>query len=126
MNKNIVIAGSVLILLSIILGAFAAHGLKSVIDAEGISIFEKGVKYQMYTGLGLLIVGLNSNKLAFNLKWFYRLNILGLAIFSGFIYILAFKGIVPEIKFLGAIVPIGGTLMIAAWLSLLINLIRKQ
>ena len=60
MNREIVIAGSVLILLGIILGAFAAHGLKSLIDADGILIFEKGVKYEMYTGLGLLIIGLKN------------------------------------------------------------------
>ena len=126
MNREIVRAGSVRILLSIILGSFAAHGLKSVIDANGILIFEKGVQYEMYTGLGLLIIGLNANKFSFDMKWFYRLNMMGIIIFSGFIYILAFKGIMPEIKFLGAIVPIGGTLMIAAWLSLLVNLIRKQ
>jgi uncharacterized membrane protein YgdD (TMEM256/DUF423 family) len=126
MNKKIVISGAVLIVISIILGAFAAHGLKTVIGAEEILIFEKGVKYEMYTGLGLLIVGLGADKLPFNLKWFHRLSMMGVIIFSGFIYFLAFKELNPSFKILGAIVPIGGTLMIAAWISLLINLFKKS
>ena len=126
MNKKIVISATVLIALSIILGAFAAHGLKKVIGADEIIIFEKGVKYQMYTGLGLLITGLNADKFKFDLKWFHRLSILGVAIFSGLIYILAFKELNPNLKILGAFVPIGGTLMISAWISLLVNILRKQ
>ena len=53
MNRKIVITAAVLICTGIILGAFAAHGLKEKINDDGLIIFEKGVKYQMYHALAL-------------------------------------------------------------------------
>ena len=47
MNKRILITAAFLGCLGIILGAFAAHGLKDAIDAESIATFETGVRYQM-------------------------------------------------------------------------------
>ena len=66
MNKQFVITACILIALSIILGAFGAHGLKNLVEADAIEIFEKGVKYQMYSGLGLLVIGLSASKFNFS------------------------------------------------------------
>ena len=57
MNKKILIAASILGVLSVILGAFAAHGLKELIEEQALRTFETGVKYQMYHALLLLFVG---------------------------------------------------------------------
>lgn len=125
MNRSIVITAIILIATSIILGAFGAHGLKSMVNAEGLEIFDKGVKYQMYMGLGLLAVGLSADKFEFSLKGFFITGLIGVLIFSILLYILSFKEIYPGIKFLGAIVPVGGTLMIVSWCLLLFKILKK-
>jgi len=126
MNKQFVITACILIGLSIILGAFGAHGLKKLVEPDAIEIFEKGVKYQMYSGLALLIIGLSASKFNFKLFMFYNLNIIGIIIFSGMLYALTFKGIFPFLKICGAIVPLGGVLLISSWVILIFQLIKKQ
>lgn len=126
MNRSYVIIASILICLSIILGAFGAHGLKDVVETDALEIFDKGVKYQMYTGLALLAIGLSADKFQFDLKWFFRLLLIGVIIFSGMLYLLTFKQYNESLKICGAIVPIGGTLMIISWGILLFKLIRTK
>ncbi|UKN01270.1 DUF423 domain-containing protein [Paracrocinitomix mangrovi] len=126
MNKKIVITAAILICLSIILGAFAAHGLKKIINEEGIIIFEKGVKYQMYTGLALLAIGLSADKFQFSLKWFFNLALIGVIIFAGLLYVLSFKEHEAALKICSAIVPVGGSLMIISWIILIYQMIRKR
>ena len=124
MDRKITLTAAILIGLAIILGAFAAHSLEKVVSKDMIAVFEKGVKYQMFMGLGLLSVGLAADKLPFNLNWFYRLTLWGVIIFSGFIYLVTFKDVYPNLKYAGAIVPIGGSMMIVGWLILVVQLLR--
>ena len=42
-----IIIGSLLAALSVLVGAFGAHGLKSRVSTADLEIFETGVKYQM-------------------------------------------------------------------------------
>jgi uncharacterized membrane protein YgdD (TMEM256/DUF423 family) len=126
MNKTFVITASILICLSIILGAFGAHGLKDLVEQEALTIFDKGVKYQMYAGLALLAIGLSADKFDFDLKWFFRTLLIGVIIFSGLLYLLTFKEYNPSLRIAGAIVPVGGTLMIISWVILLFNIIKKK
>lgn len=124
MNKSIVTTAAILICLAIVLGAIGAHSVKKMVDSDGLDIFKTGVNYQMYMGLGLLAVGLNADKFVFQLKWFFRFGFGGVLIFSGLLYVLAFKEF-HGLNFLGAIVPIGGTLMIVSWVILIYNLLRS-
>jgi len=126
MNKEIVLGGSVLIVLSIALGAFGAHGLKDIVDEHGIDVFNTGARYQMYSGLACLIVGLSADKLGFSLKWFFRLQMLGIIIFAFFLYGASFQSVYPQTKFFGAIVPIGGVLMIVSWCVFIFQLVKKS
>lgn len=96
-----------------------------MVDSDSLAIFDKGVKYQMYTGLGFLAIGLAADKFSFELKWFYRLGLIGVIIFSGMLYALTFKEIEPALKICGAIVPIGGVLMITSWFVLIVKLLKK-
>ena len=125
MNKEIVIGGSVLIVLSIAVGAFGAHGLKDVVDNHGIEVFNTGARYQMYSGLACLTIGLSADKLDISLKWFYRLQLLGIIIFALSLYLAAFQSIYPQAKIFGAIVPVGGVLMILSWSVLVFKLLKK-
>ena len=98
MNKRIVITALFLICTAIIAGAFGAHGLKKMVNEEGLMIFDKAVKYQMYSGLGFLAIGLASDKFKFSLNWFYNLGIIGVLIFCGLLYALTFKEFEPAVR----------------------------
>ncbi|MFM7300740.1 MAG: DUF423 domain-containing protein [Crocinitomicaceae bacterium] len=125
MNKTIAITGILLILCGIILGAFGAHALKDLVSTSKLASFETGVRYQLLQGMGLLIIGLQSS-LSFSLKIFYRLMLVGTLLFSFSIYLLTFSEVtnIPT-KLIGPITPIGGLLMICAWLHLVFKMIRS-
>lgn len=114
-------------MLAIILGAFATHGLKPMLTAESIMTFETGVKYQMYSALFLLILG-GLPIASENVKTacFY-LTTVGIILFSGSIYFLATNSLTSfDFRVIGLITPLGGSLLITAWLLLLISLIKLK
>ena len=74
MNRAIVLTAILTILLAIVLGAFGAHALKELISGEKLISFETGVRYQMYSGIALLVLGLNADRFGFNLRTFFNLN----------------------------------------------------
>ena len=55
--KNLIVAGSIFAALSVLFGAFGAHGLKTRLSFEYLAIFETAVRYQMYHSLGLMLMG---------------------------------------------------------------------
>ncbi len=126
MNKKIVLSGVILIVIAIILGAFGAHGLKEVVSAEKIVSFEVGVRYEIYIGIILLILGFNADKLQFSLKWVVNLVLLGAVLFCGSIYLLSLQELTTmKLSFLGPITPIGGSLMIAGLIVFMVKLLRN-
>ncbi|MBB6462520.1 DUF423 domain-containing protein [Flammeovirga kamogawensis] len=116
MSRNIIIIGAIFCALAVGIGAFGAHGLKSVLLENGrLETFETGVKYHFYHGLGLLILGALAQQIDKGwLKWAAVFMVAGIFIFSGSLYILSITGI----TWLGAITPIGGVGFIAAWIAL--------
>lgn len=125
MNKTILVTAAILGILSIILGAFAAHGLKKVLTPEAINTFETGVKYQMYHAIFLLFVGSSTYILDSYKKTIFYLVLIGLVFFSGSIYALATNALTSfDFKKIGFITPIGGLLLIISWLVLLINFMK--
>jgi uncharacterized membrane protein YgdD (TMEM256/DUF423 family) len=125
MNRTSVITGIVLIVIAIILGAFGAHALKEKLEPAQLNSFEVGVRYQMYHGLALLALGLAANQFQFSLKLYNRMIIVGVIAFSLSIYLLAIQGIIgTKLSFLGPITPIGGSILIIAWIILLVRFIR--
>jgi uncharacterized membrane protein YgdD (TMEM256/DUF423 family) len=98
--------GSALMFLAVALGAFAAHGLKARLSPEMLTIFETGVRYQVYHALGLFALAATRgpNKAG----WCF---VAGIALFSGSLYLLALTGI----RKLGMITPIGGLFFLAGW-----------
>ena len=105
---------SLLMALAIMIGAFGAHGLKPYLDQYGLSIFAKASNYEFYNTLGLFAISIISiyvNNFK-KIKWAYFLVLFGMIIFSSSLYILA----ITKIMWLGAITPIGGTLMIVGWI----------
>lgn len=126
MKKKYIVTGIVLVILSIILGAFGAHSLKKVlIDfPEKLTSFETGVKYQTYMGLSFLWFGTSNLP---NVKYLFQTWLLGVCFFSFSIYLLSISNIIGySFKFLGPITPIGGLLMIVGWMILLFSVIKLK
>jgi uncharacterized membrane protein YgdD (TMEM256/DUF423 family) len=116
MDRTFLLIGSLLGLLGVALGAFAAHGLKTRLSPEMLGVFETGVRYHMYHAFAILVVAaaighLGSARLLSIAGWLFFGGIL---LFSGSLYGLATTGVTA----LGAITPLGGLLFLAGWACL--------
>lgn len=120
MTRTLLITGAIFGALAVVLGAFGAHGLKNLVDAQAIKTFETGVKYQMYHAL-LLIAVAHLPHLSVQAKTaVFYLVLTGVLMFSGSIYLLATNSMTAfDFKKIGFVTPIGGTLLIAAWAVLI-------
>jgi len=98
--------------LAVTTGAFGAHGLEDRLTAEGMNWWHTAVQYQFWSLSGLLVLGLlTETRLTRGAGWCFTL---GIGIFSGTLYAMALGG--P--RWLGAVTPVGGLLLIAGWLCL--------
>lgn len=127
MNKKIVITACIFGLLSVILGAFGAHGLKSIISVESLQSFETGVRYQMYHALLLLFIG-STSYLTLKIKnRIFYLILIGIILFSGSIYGLATNELTSfDFKTIAVITPVGGLLLILSWIALLLGFVKAK
>jgi uncharacterized membrane protein YgdD (TMEM256/DUF423 family) len=99
---------SVLGLTAVGLGAFGAHGLKDLLQRnQTLGVWEKAVFYQFVHAVVLLILAWRL-PLARGPWWSFFLGIL---LFSGSLYLLA----LTQLKWLGAITPLGGVSFLAGW-----------
>ena len=127
MNKKLLVLGAILGGLAVVLGAFGAHGLKDLISTESIDVYETGVRYQMYHAFFLLFVGLAHFLDTTTKNLLFYLILFGVLLFSGSIYGLATNSLSSfDFKTIGFITPIGGLLLIVAWLLLLIKFLKNQ
>jgi uncharacterized membrane protein YgdD (TMEM256/DUF423 family) len=104
------------------IGAFGAHALKNLLESSGrLETFETAVKYQFYHALALILLGILMNSQQHSLYQYSGYSfIIGTLIFSGSLYALCLSGIT---KF-GMITPIGGVLLIAGWILLMLGIIK--
>ena len=125
LNKNIkqfLALSSFMMALAIVFGAFGAHGLKSVLSQSNLEIYNTAVEYHFYNTLGLFIASFimylkPDSKKVFIASW---LILIGMIIFSFSLYLLVLLGM----PILGAITPIGGTLLIIAWILLSVSIYK--
>ncbi len=112
MDRLFAMAGAVMALLAVTLGAFGAHALRARVSPEDLIIFETGVRYQMYHALGLFVVVWAASRwpgaTVHAAGWLFMVGIL---IFSGSLSLLVLTGT----RWLGAITPLGGVAMILGW-----------
>ncbi len=118
--KKFLTIASIMMALAIAIGAFGAHGLKSLVSESLLKTFNTGVEYHFYNSLGLFaatfIMYLKpTSKKAVLASW---LIFIGMIIFSFSLYLL----VIFNMPILGAITPIGGTLLIIAWILLAISI----
>lgn len=138
-----IIAGAVLAGLAVVCGAFGAHGLEGrlrhvygdeVRTLAGFEVpatykylqdFQTAAEYHMYHALGLVAVGIaaaNAPRSQTGHRVAAWCFVLGIALFSGSLYVLVLTGH----RWLGAITPVGGTLMIAGWVAFAVSQTRRS
>jgi uncharacterized membrane protein YgdD (TMEM256/DUF423 family) len=112
LERRVFAGGSILAGTGVAIGAFGAHALKASLSPQDLTIFETGVRYQMFHGLGLLALAWAIG------RWPERrlvpaaiLLMAGTVVFSGSLYLLVLTGT----RWLGAITPFGGVALIAGW-----------
>jgi len=112
MKPNFISLGAVCAALGVGMGAFGAHGLRSVLGAAELSLWETATRYWLVGASGLLLFGIFQLTRAVSALpgW---LLLLGSALFSASLYGLALGA--P--RALGAITPLGGLGLIAGFLS---------
>lgn len=113
MDRRFAIIAALLALLAVALGAFGAHALQERLPAGDLGIFDTAVRYQMYHALGLLAVAWALGRWPERrlLPWAGGSLLAGTLVFSGSLYLLLASGQ----RWLGAITPLGGLLMILGW-----------
>jgi uncharacterized membrane protein YgdD (TMEM256/DUF423 family) len=114
---------AILLFAAVAAGAFGAHALKSRIAPDMMTVYQTAVQYHFWHGLGLLAVGMliaqrpDSGVLGVA-AW---LLVAGVLLFSGSLYALAVTGI----RGFGAVTPIGGVALLAAWAAVAWAAIRS-
>jgi uncharacterized membrane protein YgdD (TMEM256/DUF423 family) len=127
MNKKILGTAAFLGMLSVVLGAYGAHGLEKLVDSESVATFNTGVEYQMYHALLLMMVGITNFLSDKTKQILFFLIVFGLLFFSGSIYGLSTNVLSSfNFKTIGFITPIGGLLLIAAWAMLFIKFLQYK
>lgn len=115
MERMFFVVGALSAFMGVAAGAFGAHGLKSHLSAEMLSVFEVGVRYQMYHAFALIAAAWAQAKwpsvLVTTGGWLF---VVGTILFSGSLYLLSVTGI----RWLGMITPLGGLAFLAGWICL--------
>lgn len=108
MNSGFTRAAAVAGFLAVVLGAFGAHGLRELLAQNGTSaVWEKAVFYHSLHAVMLFVLAQMKN---FSRGAWWSL-FTGIVIFSGSLYLLA----ITNVRWLGAITPIGGTSLLLGW-----------
>jgi uncharacterized membrane protein YgdD (TMEM256/DUF423 family) len=116
--------GALLMLLAVVLGAFGAHALQSMLTPKQLASYATGVTYQQLHALALVLVGAMA-RVTPPSPWLARaavLFVVGIALFSGSIYAMTFGA--P--RWLGMVAPIGGTSFMLGWAFVALHALRLR
>lgn len=130
MQKNTLSIAGISGAFCVALGAMGAHALKDKIPAENLQIFETAMKYHFYHTLALMLVAILSDKIQSKLlEYASVLFMAGIVLFSFSLYFLALRPLMgisnEEMRWIGAITPLGGLSFILAWLLLSFSAIKS-
>ena len=115
---NSIWTGALFAFVGVALGAFGTHALQGKVQPEDWPIWETAVRYQLVHALALIAAGI-IQQLPQTLQpdvvaksgWLFAA---GIFVFSGSLYLLVLTGR----RWLGAVTPLGGLLMLAGWIAL--------
>ena len=129
MHKGFLKTAAVIGLLSVVLGAFAAHALKDMVSDRSLATFETAVRYQFYHAFALLAAGiLYKDFPSKTMLWAGRFFIAGIILFSCSLYLLAIlqAAVQPGYKWIGALTPFGGVCFITGWFLMFLSFFKKN
>jgi uncharacterized membrane protein YgdD (TMEM256/DUF423 family) len=129
MHKKFFITAAILGVLAVSIGAFGAHKLKEYLKPDDLAVFNTGVQYHFYHVFGIFIAGILYKMYHHkSFKWSAILFSLGILLFSGSLYMMKLTAATStgEVKWLGAITPIGGVAFIAGWASIALYFILDK
>ena len=112
--------------IAVCFGALGAHTLEKLLSPKSLTAWETAVRYQLIHAVVILILALNDKSIS-DKKTHRILNffILGIVFFSGSIYLLSTQSLTGlSVSFLGPITPIGGVLMITAWILVFLQALK--
>lgn len=122
-QRAFTIAGAVLAAAAVAAGAFGAHLLRNRLAPGDLDIYETAARYQMYHALALILTGVLPAHRAFQMvRAAGGLFLIGILLFSGSLYALAFSGQ----RWLGAITPAGGVAFLTGWACFALAAIRER
>ncbi len=110
-----IVCGGLSGLIAIVLTAWAAHGLGTIVAPEDLERIVVGTRLQIWHALALLAVGaLAAVRPARMLDYTTWAFVLGTILFSGNLYLRAFTGSTA----LSFVTPFGGVTLMVGWLLL--------
>ena len=113
--------------LTVALGAFGAHYLKTLLSEQALSTYETAVRYQFYHVFALALAGILHKSFPNKfVKYSAGFFLIGIILFSGSLFLLTLFSAMgnDQLKWIGAITPLGGIFLMGAWLLLAMG-IRK-
>lgn len=123
-DRAFITIGAISAFVSVAAGAFGAHALRERLSEAALGTFQTGAQYQMYHALATLAVGVLLARFSIDgSTWLTAagwLFIAGTILFSGSLYLLA----VTDVRWLGAITPLGGVAFLLGWLALAVGIWR--
>ncbi len=117
-HRLILVVAAVLAALAVAMGAFAAHGLRTIVDARAVELVETASRYQLAHAIAVLAASALAPQ-----RYLGRLLLLaGAVLFPGSLYALAFGA--P--RWIATIAPFGGALFVIGWLALGYAFVRSD
>lgn len=122
-ERHLIAIAAVNLFIAIAAGAFGAHALKTYLSPDMLMVWQTAVQYQMLHGLALLaLANLITRWDAKKIRFSAIGMILGIVLFSGSLYLLAYTGI----RVLGAVTPFGGVAFLVAWAYLAWTALQRK
>ena len=122
-ERHLIAIAAVNLFIAIAAGAFGAHALKTYLSPDMLMVWQTAVQYQMLHGLALLaLANLITRWDAKKIRFSAISMILGIVLFSGSLYLLAYTGI----RVLGAVTPFGGVAFLVAWAYLAWTALQRK
>lgn len=129
MRDPILALGAFLMAIGVVLGAFGAHALKATLTEPALAQWHTAVHYHFIHAIGLLILAAMGNRVPS--RWAKGIAMaftVGIALFSGSLYLLSTRGLTgleALTAALGPLTPLGGLCFVAGWVALFITALRQ-
>lgn len=122
--KFFLVSGAFFGFLSVVLGAFGAHGLEKLLTEKHLETFNTAVEYQFLHSILLLFVGLLATLQlkTFTIKLAGYFFLIGIILFSGSLYLY----IATQTKAFAMITPVGGVFFLFGWLAMMLATLKFQ